>query len=198
MTTSASEAPPLSIITWPGSLRSSICEFCVTTVCPPENGAGWLTAFSVLMTIDRLPCETAQLSSVTAWFITTEPVRALRITLAAVCAGVRLMLSRAPRKATRWLLSAGARTRITRPSWAAAVPVPKCRLTASTTLLAVEKSVSFNSRYTESPCPNAVGTARSTVAPEEMRPTLRWFTWVLLPPAEAPAPPTTTFPCAMP
>ncbi len=40
-------------------------------------------AFGVVpMVIDRLPCATAQGPSVTAWFSTTEPVRALMTTLA--------------------------------------------------------------------------------------------------------------------
>ena len=45
--------------------------------------------------------------------------------------------------------------------------------------------------------PTGDGTARSTVAPAGTRPALSVFTCVLLPPAEAPAPPTATLPCAI-
>ena len=37
----------------------------------------------VLIVTERLPCATAQAVSVTAWFMTIEPVRALITTLAA-------------------------------------------------------------------------------------------------------------------
>jgi hypothetical protein len=70
----------------------------------------------------RLPWATAQFCSVTRWFITTEPVRELTMTLAACCAGVTSRFSRWPRKATRALESSGARTWMLRPSSALAVP----------------------------------------------------------------------------
>ena len=41
-----------------------------------------------------------------------------------------------------------------------------------------------------------VATARSTWPPPGMRPALRWLMVTLLPPAEAPAPPTSKLPCA--
>ena len=80
-----------------------------------ENGAGWLITGSVLMMTDRLPCDTALGSSMTARFITTEPVRALMMTLAIACAGLTSRLSIAPRKATRSLSPTGVFTWITRP-----------------------------------------------------------------------------------
>jgi hypothetical protein len=55
--------------------------FSVTTVCRRDSGAGWLITGVELMVTDRLPCATAQGPSVTAWFITIEPVRALITTL---------------------------------------------------------------------------------------------------------------------
>ena len=63
--------------------------FSVTTVWPVRaNGSGWLTDGVVLIVTDRLPCATAQAASVTAWFITIEPVRALITTLAAGVGGL--------------------------------------------------------------------------------------------------------------
>ena len=56
--------------------------FSVTTVCPPDSGAGWLITGVELMVTDRLPCATAQGPSVTDWFTTIEPVRALITTRA--------------------------------------------------------------------------------------------------------------------
>ena len=67
----------------PGCCVIVMSAFSVTTVWPPrENGSGWLAVGVVLIVTDRLPCATAQAASVTAWFITTEPVRALITTLA--------------------------------------------------------------------------------------------------------------------
>jgi hypothetical protein len=54
--------------------------------------------------------------------MTTEPVRLLTITLAAILTGVTSMLSMRPMKLTRSSTLVGARTRIWRPSAAAAVP----------------------------------------------------------------------------
>jgi hypothetical protein len=135
---------------------------------------------------DRLPCEMAQLSSVTARFITTEPVRAFMITLAAASDGLTSMFSSMPRKDTRWSLDDGTRTRITRPSSAVAMPGPNLSLIASTTRLAVAKSVVFSSSLTWLSAPRFEATARSTVAPAEMRPTASWFTCTEAPPPEAP------------
>ena len=51
----------MSRITLPGSLLISICERAVDMVCPLENAPGWLITGSVLITTDKLPCDTAQL-----------------------------------------------------------------------------------------------------------------------------------------
>ena len=69
---------------------------------------------------------------------------------------------------------------------------------ASTTRLAVAKSVAFSSRRIVLLAPSTEGTVRSTVAPPEMRPTLKWLMTTELPAACAPTPPTSTLPCAMP
>ena len=61
LTTSARLAPLLSLSTLPGSLLISICERAVDMVCPLENAPGWLITGSVLITTDKLPCDTAQL-----------------------------------------------------------------------------------------------------------------------------------------
>ena len=66
----------------------------------------------VLIVTDRLPCATAQAASVTAWFITTEPVRALITTLAAGVASSTSRFSISARKATRASADSGMRTRI--------------------------------------------------------------------------------------
>ena len=102
-----------------------------------------------------------------------------------------------PRKATRWSDDDGERTRITRPSSAVAMSGPKWLLIASTTRLAVRKSVVFSSRRTWLSAPRLVATARSTVAPPEILPTDRWLTCTCAPPAEAPTPPTSTLPWAI-
>ena len=173
LTTSASSTARGSSMSWPGSCLISILVRVVTTVWPCDSGAGWLTSALLPITIERLPCATAQASSVTAWFITIEPVRPLSTTLGACWVGVTSSASSAPRKATRWSCCCGACTWITRPFCAVAVAGPKRRFSASTTRLAVPKSLSLSSSVTVSPCPSSVGTLRSTVAPPLMRPTLR-------------------------
>ena len=116
--------------------------FSVTTVRPvSENGFGWLTCGVELIVTDRLPCATAQASSVTDWFITTEPVRALITTLAAGVARATSRFSMSARKATRASVDAGMRTRTTRPSSACAVPLPIRALIERTTSRAVLKSL---------------------------------------------------------
>src|SRR5690349_6569712 len=146
-TTSANETALGINNTLPGSWLISICETAVDTVVPLDKGAGWLITGEVLMTTDRLPCDTAQVSKVTAWFITTEPVRAFKITIALPFAGVTLIDSSLPKKATRSSILAGVCTRITRPFSGVAVLLPKRKLIASATMLAVEKSDSFSSTF---------------------------------------------------
>jgi hypothetical protein len=83
-TTSASWAAAGIWINLPGSCLIWMLAFCVTTVWPPVTAAlGWLMTGVELMLMDRLPCAMAQGPSVTAWFSTMEPVRALMTTLAA-------------------------------------------------------------------------------------------------------------------
>ena len=96
----------------------AMSAFSATTVWPLATAApGWLTTGVVLIVTDRLPCATAQAPSVTASFITTEPVRALRTTLAAGLASCTGRFSMSAMKATR---SSGVGraccTRTTRPS----------------------------------------------------------------------------------
>ena len=86
--------------------------FSAATVWPLRRTApGWLTTGVELIVTDRLPCATAQAASVTAWFITTEPVRALSTTLAAGAASSSARFSMSARKATRASVDAGMRTR---------------------------------------------------------------------------------------
>src|SRR3989338_2402829 len=97
------------------------------------------------------------------------------MTLATPCAGLTSRFSILDMNATR-SLPAGARTWMTRPSSAEAISGDTCALITSTIRAAVVKSVVFNSRWINPPCPRSVGTARSTVAPAGTRPTLKWFT----------------------
>ncbi len=82
----------------------STVDTAVDTVVPSENAPGWLMTGAVLMTTDRLPCDTAQLSKVTALFITTEPVRAFKMILAGVAEGETLIASNEAKNATRLVL----------------------------------------------------------------------------------------------
>ena len=92
----------------------------------------------VLIVTDRLPCATAQAPSVTASFMTTEPVRALSTTRAAGRSSSSGRFSMSARKATRSPAgAAGMRTRTVRPSRAVAVPSPLAALMASATARAV-------------------------------------------------------------
>src|SRR5690606_12289828 len=134
----------------------SIWALVTGAVWPPAKALGWLMALLAFTDTDRLPCATAQFSSCTAWFMTTEPVRLLTMTLAAICTGRISRFSRRPMKATRSSLAVGARTRTMRPSTAAAAP-GETRLMASTTRWAVPKSVALSSKWTKSPWPSRVG-----------------------------------------
>ena len=168
----------------------------VTTVCPPDSAPGWLTPGVLLIVTERLPWATAQGSTVTSWFITTEPVRALMITLGDASARATGRFSIEARNPTRWCGSTGACTRTWRASSACATPFPNWVLIAAASRFAVVKSASRSSRLTNSPCPTGVDGVRSTVAPFGMRPELSWLTCTLEPPADAPAPPSRMLPCA--
>jgi hypothetical protein len=147
--------------------------FSVTTVRPVfENGFGWLTCGVELIVTERLPCATAQAASVTDWFITTEPVRALITTFADGVARATSRFSMSARNATRASVDAGMRTCTTRPSRACAVPLPIRSLIERTTSRAVLKSLVLRSSCRNSPWLSGVGTLRSTVAPSGIRPAL--------------------------
>ena len=196
-TTSANWGEAGTWIRMPGSCLIWMLERSATTVWPPvDKGLGWLITGVVLMVTDRLPCAMALGPSVTAWFITMEPVRALITTLAEGMEFSMLNSSISAIKLTRAFGSVGARTWIVRPSAAWAVPSPKRRLMACATLRAVWKSDASNPRLMLSPSCNGVATARSTWAPLGMRPALRWLICTLLPPAAAPAPATIRLPWA--
>ena len=60
----------------------------------------WLTTGVELIVTDRLPCATAQGSSITLRFNTTEPVREFRITFALASSKVTLRFSRFARNDT--------------------------------------------------------------------------------------------------
>ena len=111
--------------------------FSVCTVRPPDKGPGWLTTGVVVMVTVRLPCATAQGPSVTASFITSEPVRALSTTRAEGRASSSDRFSMSDRKATRLPSPSGMRTRTLRPSSACAVPAPLALLMVSATRPAV-------------------------------------------------------------
>ncbi len=70
-------------------------------LAPADSALGWLTTGVELMVTDRLPCATAQAASVTAWFITTEPVRALITTFAAGAARSHVQVLDVGHEATR-------------------------------------------------------------------------------------------------
>ena len=61
---------------------------------------------------------------------------------------------------------------------------------------AMVKSSSFSCKLRVLPAPNWLGNSRSIIAPLVIRPPFSWLTWTLLPPADAPAPPTRMLPCA--
>ncbi|CFN65702.1 Uncharacterised protein [Bordetella pertussis] len=198
LTTSARLALVVTRCSAPPSWRTSICVLGTTTVWPSVNGvSGWNTWFWRLMITDRLPCATAASSIMTVRFITTEPVRALMMTLAVAGARATCRFSTCDMNAGIMDGSSGPRTWITRPSSAMAVPAPNWRLMAVAAFCVVPKSVLFISRYTMPSCAYMVGTARSTMAPLLMRPPLSWLICTLEPPAEAPAPPTRRLPWAM-
>jgi hypothetical protein len=79
-----------------------------------------------LIVTDRLPCATAQASSVTAWFITTEPVRALITTLAAG-GELDVEVLDVGHEGHARVGRSGMRTRTTRPSSACACRRPCVR-----------------------------------------------------------------------
>mmetsp|Transcript_22405 Transcript_22405/g.88713 ORF Transcript_22405/g.88713 Transcript_22405/m.88713 type:complete len:376 (+) Transcript_22405:100-1227(+) len=197
LTTSDRRAPAGNWIRLPGSWRTEMSVFSATAVWPLDSALGWLMIGVELIVTDRLPWATAQDASVTAWFMTIEPVRALMTTRAAGVAMSTLRFSTSARKATRSSGVSGARTRTTRPSRAWAVPGPLALLMAWATARAVAKSLLLRSNCRVSPWASGVGTERSTRAPAGMRPALRWLICTLEPPADAPAPPTTRLPWAI-
>jgi len=137
LTTSASLVPAGMLTSEPACAAIAMSVLSVTTVWPPEFGAGWLTCGLELIVTDRLPCATAHGASVTAWFITMEPVRAFITILAAGAVRAMSRFSRSARKSTRALESVGALTLMTRPSSARAVPAPLLALIALATARAV-------------------------------------------------------------
>ena len=102
-----------------------------------QRAPGWLMTGVALMVTERLPCATAQALSDTAWFITTEPVRALITTLAAGAASSMDRFSTSARKPMRSSGAAGMRTRTVRPLSGWAMPCPILRLMARATSRAV-------------------------------------------------------------
>ena len=70
LTTSASRVPAGMLTMEPACDEIAMSVLSVTTVWPPELGAGWLTCGLALIVTDRLPWATAHGASVTAWFIT--------------------------------------------------------------------------------------------------------------------------------
>ncbi|MNU87814.1 hypothetical protein D3C71_776110 [compost metagenome] len=83
----------------------------------------------------------------TVRFMTTDPVRALMMTLATVGARVTCRSSTCDRKRACEASSIGVRTCTTRPSSAVAVPWPNLRFNAVATFWAVPKSVLFSSTW---------------------------------------------------
>ena len=115
-------------------LQSMLQQLGVTL--PPGTTMQLKNVAAVIVT-DRLPCATAHGASVTAWFITMEPVRAFITILAAGAVRSMFRFSRSARKPTRWSASSGALTLTTRPSSARAVPAPLLALMALATARAV-------------------------------------------------------------
>src|SRR6185369_7600365 len=92
LTTSPSLAPGAICTSAPDCCAIVMSARSVTMVWPARaNGPGWLAIGVVLTVTERLPCATAHGASVTAWFMTIEPVRALITTLAA---GIACLISR--------------------------------------------------------------------------------------------------------
>ena len=105
------------------------------------------------------------------------------------------MFSSTETKATFWLGSTGADTRILFVSSGIATPSPKSSLTAFAILFDVVKSPWCRFKTTKSVLKNSVGTIRSTAAPRGILPTVG----ILIVSDElsapsTPRPPTTTFP----
>ncbi|KAG1585272.1 hypothetical protein G6F46_014874 [Rhizopus delemar] len=99
LTTSARLALVLTRCSEPLSWRTSIWVLGTPTVWPSVKGvSGCDTWFWRLMMTDRLPCATAASSIMTVRFMTTEPVRALMMTLATVGARATCRSSTSDRK----------------------------------------------------------------------------------------------------
>ena len=143
-----------------------------------------------------VPWVTAAAVTLTLRLMTTVPVLAFTTTLAAVSPGITSKFSIMDTKATRWPVSAGARTVMEVASSALATPWPKVSLMTSTMALVVVKSESRTLSTTESDLPNGLSTARSTCAPFGMRPAVGTPMVTLEPAALVSKPVVAMAPCA--
>src|SRR5690606_38260873 len=124
-TISSSVVPPSKRnMRLPSSVPLTV-EFCATTVPPPARAPGWLTCTPSLMVTVSAPWATAAGITRTCEPITTVPVRALTITLAAAEPGLSSRFSTWERKPMREPVSAGAATETVTPSTARATPGPQ-------------------------------------------------------------------------
>jgi hypothetical protein len=133
----------------------------------------------------------------TALLITTVPVRLLTMTRAAVSAGVTSIISIEAIIVARASVLGGRRMASVMPSSTVAEP-GKRTLIASRTRLAVRKSAVNRFQRSVSWLSKPVATARSTLAPSAMRPTVGTLTVSWLPSLPVmPRPPTARLPCAI-
>ena len=196
-TTLESEPPPLNMATARFSSSADSVESCSTAVWPRLNGAGWTTVGSSSTRTVSLPWLIAAGERRTAELITTVPVRLLTMTRAAVSAGSTSIISIAAITLARVLESSGKWSATVTPSSTEAVPGRR-RLTASRTRAAVRKSASNRFQRRIGLLSKPVATARSTLAPSAIRPTVGMLTVRLEPSLpEMPRPPTARLPWAI-
>src|SRR5207342_1568802 len=166
----------------------------VTTVCPRLKSPGCDTfRLSVMVTINE-QSENAVGSTSTFPPMTTVPVRALTMTLAATAPVSTSSDSSCDMNAMR--SPGGGETSMVTPSTARAWPGPNVRSIADTMCAAVVKS-DWRRLSVTLPSEAAVATARSTIAPLGMLPPLGALTEMREPSLpDAPKPLTTRLPCA--
>ena len=133
------------------------------------------------------PWVTAAASTFTLRLMTTVPVREFTTTRAGGDAGSTSKFSIIDKKATRWLISAGAKMRVDTASKALAVPGPKVSLIELAKRRLVVKSEFFRFSTIYSLVEKGVSTIFSTLAPDGIRPTVGTLTVSVVP-----APPAVT------
>ena len=154
-----------------GLFGSSIftSAFCTAWVVPLDRAPGWETSLVIATETVMVPWVTAAAVTRTLRLMTTVPVLALTTTRAGPSPGCTSRFSTMLIKATRWLKSVGARTRIETPSRARATSAPNLVLMAWMMALAVVKSPSRKFNKTLSVLSKELVTNFSTIAPDGIR-----------------------------